>query len=195
MTDLKQEITYDTHVRAFADRFVKIKMTDAEIRKANHWVIEMQDAKLPEFFKVNDFNNAHQRIFTGVIGEMAIEKYIGKEFIDWSIGEAVDYQKPDLSAIGLDYGVKTVLHGKFPIIYKQNTYPQIFVVYRYTDQTAFVCGTASVEVLNQYQSDDLVISPFLKAKKIKTGFYGFGALESPSKLLENIDKTQKHDNI
>ena len=188
MTDLKHEFTYNGYVRAFADRFVRIKMTDAEIKKANHWVIKMQEAKLPEFVGANDFRNAHQRIFSGVIGEMAVEKYIGKEFIDWSIGKAVDYQKPDLHSIGLEYGVKTALHGKFPIIYKKNTYPQIFVVYRQSDQTAFICGIASVEVLNRYQSDDLVISPFLKAKKIKTAFYGFGALESPSKLLENIDK-------
>ena len=184
MTDLKQEITYDTHVRPFADRFARIKFTDAEIKKANHWVVEMQEAKLPEFRYTNDSAQSHRRIFTGVIGEMAVEKYIGKEFIDWTIGKSIDYQKPDLVALGLDYGVKTTEYGKFPIIYKENTYSQIFVIYRQFDQTAFICGIGSAEILNKFQSDDLILSPQLRAKKIKTGFYGFEWLESPTKLLE-----------
>lgn len=185
MTDLKQQITYDTHVRPFSDRFARIKMTDAEIKKANQWVIKMQEAKLPEFRVTNDFGQAHKRIFTGVIGEMAVEKYLGKEFIDWTIGKSIDYQKPDLAALGLEYGVKTTEYGKFPIIYKENTYSQIFVIYRQEDQIAFLCGIANVGTLNEYQSDDLILSPQLRAKKIKTGFYGFEWLESPTKLLEN----------
>ncbi len=184
MTNLKQEFTYDTHVRPFSDRFVRIYMTDAELKKANLWVLKMQEAKMPEFKMSKDFNHAHKRILNGVIGEMAVEKYMGKQFIDWTIGKSVDYQKPDLSSLGLEYGVKTTEHGKFPIIYKENTYPQIFVIYRSSDQIAFLCGIASVETLNQYQSEDLILSPQLRAKNIKTGFHGFQWLEDPKKLIE-----------
>lgn len=169
--------TYDTHVRPFAESFIKIKMSDEEIKKANKWVLEMQLAKLAEYYITMDIYSSHRRLFTGIIGEMAVEKLLGKEFIDWSIGDSKNYQFPDLKNLGSEIGVKTTEYGKFPVIYKKNEYPQIFVIYRPQDQAAFICGIADVQTLNTYQSDELILSPALKAKKVKTAFYGFEFLK------------------
>lgn len=175
--------TYDTHVRPFAKNFTKIKMSDEDIKKANKWALDMQLAKLPEYYITMDIYSSHRRLFNGIIGEMAVEKLIGKEFIDWSIGDSKNYRSPDLKSLGYEIGIKTSEYGRFSVIYKKNEYPQIFVIYRPIDQTAFVCGIADIQTLDTYQSDELLISPALKAKKIKTGFYGFEFLKPITEII------------
>lgn len=107
-----------------------------------------------------------------MIGEAAIEELIGKKFIDWNIGPSHYYNKADLSNLGLNIGVKSVQYGKFPLIHKSITRPEIINLVL-SDEEVLVCGYATIDSLNINQDNELVLSPFLRARGTKTGFYGF----------------------
>lgn len=167
-------ITYDTHVNPFASQFARVRIPDDMISKACKWVDEMVIAKESESHWQKDHGQATKRILTGIMGEIATEIVLDQKFIDWSIGpNSVEYHLPDLTGMGSNVGVKTVEHGKFPLIFKENYYPQIINIFRYEDKTCFVCGLATQEVLNTYQSDELILSPALRRRGTKSGFYGF----------------------
>jgi hypothetical protein len=167
-------ITYETHVNPFAHEFARVKIPDDMIKKACVWVDAMVVAKASETHWQKDHGHATKRILTGIMGEIATEIVLDQKFIDWSIGpNSAEYHNPDLAGIGSNIGVKTVEHGKFPLIFKVNYYPQIINIFRYKDKTCFVCGLATPEVLDEYQSDDLILSPALKRRGTKSGFYGF----------------------
>jgi hypothetical protein len=174
--------SYDTHVRPYAHQFIRIKMDTPELRKACKWALDMCDAKSIEMIIVRDSCNSFKRLLNGVIGEMAIEKLLGFNFIDWSIGESKDYARPDLVLSGHNIGIKTVEYGKFPIIPKLNDYTQFINIYRKNDNICFICGLAEPDVLNKYQSDDLVLSDNLRRKGTKTAFYGFEHLIKPQDI-------------
>jgi hypothetical protein len=166
-------------------------MTKAEIDKSFDWAYAMRDAKQDQLPWLKS-TNAIKRFSNGMLGEMAVEKFLGIQFIDWTIGDLEKYQVPDMLNLGFDVGIKTVEHGKFPIILKENTYAQIINIYRSSDKTCFVCGLATKEILNQYQCEDLIIAPSLKVKGVKTCFYGFEHLMNPNDMI--LDKTKKDDN-
>lgn len=98
-----------------------------------------------------------KRIITGLLGKYALEQVLGIEIIDWSIGKSKDFNKPDIPEY--EVGIKTVEYGKFPIIFKKNDYPQIICIVKKDENTVYVCGLGEVDVLNEYQDDDLIISP------------------------------------
>jgi hypothetical protein len=180
--------SYATHVRPFSSSFARVKMTKSEIDKSFEWAYAMRDAKKDKLPWLSSLN-AIKRFSNGMLGEMAVEKFLGIQFIDWTIGDLEKYQVPDMLNLGFDVGIKTVEHGKFPIILKDNTYAQIINIYRPIDKTCFVCGLATKEVLNTYQCEDLIIAPSLKVKGVKSGFYGFEQLVKPNDMV--LDKTQK----
>lgn len=154
----------------------KVTLTDDAKTLIFNFVDEVIASKQNEAHHKVDNGRERLRWFTGFTGEWAIEQLLGESFMDLSVGNSNDYHVSDLSELGLDIGVKTVEYGKFPIIFKNNTTPQIIVVKE--SNNLIVCGLASPSVLNQYQSDDLILSPKLKARGTKTGFYGFEHLKS-----------------
>ena len=118
---------------------------------------------------------------------MAIEKFLGVSgIIDWTIGDSKKYHKPDLGGIGIKMGIKTVDYGLFPIIFKQSYSPEIINI-SWKNKYVYVCGIASVKVLNDYQSVDLIKDTRLRDKGTKTGFCGFEHL----KPLNSLDKLKK----
>jgi hypothetical protein len=133
---------------------------------------------------VDSFNEA-KRWRTGTGGELALGQYIGKEFVDLSIGDSNDYHVPDLSSIGLNIGIKTVELGKYPIIFKQSEKPEIIII-RLDDEKFCILGVASPEDLNKYQSDDEILSPSLKARGTKTAFTGLYKVKPFSNYEELI---------
>jgi len=193
------DISYKTHIRPFSNSFERISFTDAQIKKATQWALEMEEQKLKEQAWQRDSGSMIKRLVTGILGELALEQYLGMEFVDWSIGKTVDYEKPDLLALGVDIGVKSVEFSespnngidKFPIILKQNTYSQIFTFYKPLQKTVFICGLAAPDILNTYQADALILSPALRAKGNKTAFYGFEQLLPPSSIPEYIQQSKK----
>ena len=153
----------------------KVRYDDNLDRRLSAYVKRMADAKSKEVHHQNDKYNEEKRIMTGLLGELALEYTLGIKFIDWSIGKSADYHIPDIP--GYKVGIKTVEFGKFPIIFKKNYYPQIICVVKKDEKAVYVCGIADVETLNRYQSDELILSPNLKARGTKTGFYGFDKLK------------------
>lgn len=187
--------SYEKHVRPFSKNYVQVKVTNEQIKKATKWALEMEEAKLKESAWKKDNASAIKRLATGVLAEMVIENYLGIEFIDWSIGVSQDYEKPDMLSAGVNIGIKCVEFNeqhdtsgldKFPIIFKRNTYPQIFNFYKPEHRLMYICGIAMPEVLNQYQADDLILAPALRAKNVKTAFYGFEFLEPPENIKQYL---------
>ena len=119
----------------------------------------------------------------------SLERDRGIPIINWTIGYSGLYHIPDIP--GYRVGIKTVERDKFPIIFKDNSYPQIICIKstKYNN-LIFVCGLATSNVLNNYQDDDLILDPNLRARGTKTGFYGFEQLV-PIKSLNDLSTYKK----
>ncbi len=150
---------------------------------------ELSSSKLKESHHQIDDNNEVRRHITGLLGEAAVEKLFGIDIIEWSIGDSEKYHHPDVP--GYNVGIKTVEKGKYPIIFKQNDYPQIICI-RDTKNSncVYICGLATPEVLNEYQSDDLIVDDRLRARGTKTAFFGFDKLKE-IKSIKDIEKYRK----
>lgn len=168
--------------------FIKVKFDDELIKRITDLTNRVIEAKKGEFHHKVDGNKEFDRFYTGFLGEAAIEQVFGVETIDWSCGNSKKYNVPDLRKIGLEVGVKTSELYNFPIIFKENNYPQIINIR--ANNCIYICGLATVEVLNKYQDDKLILSPNLRKKGTKTGFYGFDSLIS-LKGINNINELRQ----
>ena len=155
-----EEIILDTNKITEIKTFVE-KVITKKIKEAHHKI---------------DRHNESKRWYTGLAGEAAVEQYLGVNFMDFTVGDSKNYFVSDMSKLGLSIGVKTVENEKYPIIHKKNMDPQIIVV-KMSDSKFYICGISSPDVLNRYQDDNLILSPSLKKKNTKTGFYGFKYLK------------------
>lgn len=128
-------------------------------------------------FQEKSFDNdkLYKRFYNGMLGEVAIEKLIGKSFINWTVGNSRYYNVADLSSIGIDMGVKSVEYGKFPVIHKQPKRPEIINFIKDYNEV-LVCGVASIYTMKLFQNDDYILNWQLRKKGTKTGFYGFNQL-------------------
>lgn len=132
--------------------------------------------KKEEKHHIQDPYNEAKRWRTGMGGELALEIFINKKFADLSIGDSKDYHVPDLSALGLNIGIKTVELGKYPVIFKRSEKPEIIILK--LDSTRYcILGLATVDILNKYQDDSVILSSSLKARGTKTGFVGLHSLK------------------
>lgn len=148
-----------------------IKLTEDNSKKLDDFVKNVMVKKKNESHHVVDSFNEAKRWRTGTGGELALSQFIGKEFVDLTIGDSTDYHVPDLSSIGLNVGIKTVELGKYPVIFKQSEKPEIIII-RLDDEKFCILGVVTPEDLNKYQSDDEILSPSLKARGTKTAFVG-----------------------
>ncbi len=163
---------YEEYVVKHADSYKSMKICDDYYQKIVEFASQVCARKLSETHHRTDNRSELKRFTTGLVGEAALEGLLGIKIIDWTIGESSFYHHPDIP--GYNVGIKTVERNKFPIIFKKNTYPQIICIRSIqTPNAVFVCGLASTSVLNKYQSDDLIVDPYLRARGTKTGFYGF----------------------
>lgn len=163
---------YDECVTKYSDSFVRVVLDPGYVSRIQNFVTELVEAKSKEDHHKIDSNKEVKRFTTGFLGEAALEKLFGIPIIDWTIGYSGLYHIPDIP--GYRVGIKTVERDKFPIIFKDNSYPQIICIKstKYNN-LIFVCGLATSNVLNNYQDDDLILDPNLRARGTKTGFYGF----------------------
>ncbi|WP_033827201.1 hypothetical protein [Bacillus andreraoultii] len=177
-------ITYETHVFPFQERYKKIIVPEAKVKRINEFVTELIKEKEKESHHSVDNRSHFKRYYTGTLGEVALEEYLGTEgIVDWTIGNSNDYHKPDLSNIGVRTGIKTVEYGSFPIIFKNSYSPEIVMI-KVSDNHVVLCGLATKNVLNTYQSDKLVKDKRILQRGTKTGFYGFEYLKAFSTLDE-----------
>jgi hypothetical protein len=177
LTKEKFMITYKEYVLPYINNFVAIRIDDEEVKIASNFAYALANAKTIEHSFNRDNHNEYKRQLTGILGEIAIEKIIGIPIVDWEIGLSKEYNTPDIP--GFNIGIKTVEYSKsqdkFPIIFKRNKYPQIINL-KMSDNIICICGLATVDVLNEYQDDSLILSPSLRVKGTKTGFYGLHKL-------------------
>ena len=176
-------MNYETNIKPFAHNFVKVKISEDNYIKADSFAKKIISAKSKEKHYIIDNDSLYKRFLTGTLGELALEQFLDiKGIVNWEIGESIKYNSPDLRGIGLEIGLKSVNYGLFPIIFNNSYYPEIInIVYK---DYVYICGLATVDVLNKYQSIDLIKSTKLKARGTKTGFYGFDKLKTFNTLEE-----------
>lgn len=161
-----------------------IKLTNTI--KLDNFVKVIVGKKKDELHHQSDPFNEASRWRTGIGGEIALEKFLGKSFVDLSLGESIDYHVSDLSKLGLNVGIKTVKHGKYPIIFKESERPEIIIL-RLDDETFSILGLASIDVLNKYQDKSEIVSPYLKSRGTKTAFTGLHKLKQFSDYNQLIN--------
>jgi hypothetical protein len=160
-----------------------IKLSESNILKLDTFVKNIVNKKKDEAHHKVDFGNEARRWRTGMGGELALEQFLDKKFVDLSIGDSNDYHVADLSSLNLNVGVKTVEYGKYPVIFKQSKKPEIIII-RISDDTFSILGLGLSKDLNKYQDDSHILSPALLARGTKTAFVGFYKL----KPFNNFDE-------
>lgn len=166
---------YEECVAKYSGSFTKVRIGRDCLCRIEELARDIVARKAGESHHRVDHNNEIKRFTTGLMGEAALEKLLGVKIIDWTVGDSSDYHRPDIP--GYRVGIKTVERGKFPIIFKENRYPQIICVRSdKVEDLVFVCGLATPDVLNECQSDSLIVDPNLRRRGTKTGFWGFHRL-------------------
>ncbi|MCH4812857.1 hypothetical protein [Vreelandella neptunia] len=186
----KQREVYRKYIEPYRQEFIRFEFTKQELIPIIELTQKIVEEKQKELNHQIDDLNTHKRFMTGLIGELAIERLLGINIIDYEQKANQTHSKhfntPDLQKANLNLGVKSVEYGKVPLIPAHNSYSQIICI-RDTPNSVLVCGLATKEVLNIYQDEDLVLSTKLKelndlkrsqnnTNNIKTGFYGFHKL-------------------
>jgi hypothetical protein len=181
--------SYDEYVVAFSDSFKRALIEQDYVNRISEFVKELIAAKAAEEHHQRDNLKVIKRFTTGYLGEATLEKLLGIKIIDWTIGNSGSYHHPDIP--GYSVGIKTVEQGKFPIIFKENHYPQIICIRSSkTPNLIFVCGLATTDILNTYQDESLILDSNLRARGTKTGFYGFQHLK-PITSINDIERYKK----
>lgn len=174
---------YQECVENFRDRFIKVTLKDETVDKINKLAEDIAQKKIFEQHHMRDSGSERKRFSTGFLGEAALSNILKRPIIDWAIGDSKDYNKADLSKLGLKVGIKTVGWGYFPVIFKNSYYPEIIVL-KDKPNELYVAGLATVDVLKTYQDDELIVSPNLRSRGVKTGFWGFEHLKKFHNLEE-----------
>lgn len=169
-------------------------MTQLEVLLAADFAQRLSVAKQHEEHHKTDYSARAKRYFTGTLGELALEKHLGIEIVNWTIGPSARYHKPDLFGHDIHCGVKTVEYGKHPVIPKRPREHQV-IMERWSDDTILLCGLATVEHQRLNQNDGLIVDPKLLARGTKTAMVGMGMLqqfEDLSHLRELIENAERH---
>lgn len=174
---------YEDLVTKYSKNYIPVVIPHDDMVLLNDFAERLVKAKESEPHHIVDSNDVKKRFLTGLMGERAVEILLGIKMIEWSVGDSIQFNHPDI--LGLGVGVKTVERNKFPIIFKKNNYPQIICIRSdKRENLVFVCGVACPNILNRYQSDTLVIRQELVDRQTKTAFYGFEHLAK----FENIEE-------
>lgn len=162
--------------------FATVSLGLDDYNRANAFFNELIEKKATEEQHVIDGDRERERWITGIMGELAMERFLGAAFIDWSVGESEDYDLPDLAGLNVAAGIKAVEYGKYPVVHRNPHRPEVIVV---RDAMTFhICGLASPEVMRRHADDGLILNANLRAKGTKTGFWGFSELVPFSGLGE-----------
>lgn len=181
--------SYQENVINHSESFKRVVIPTEYMKRIEEFASRIVNAKANEQHHKIDNGQELKRFTTGLMGEAALEILLGINIIDWTVGNSKDYHHPDIP--GYSVGIKTVEKWKFPIIFKSNAYPQIICIRsdKYSN-LMFVCGLATVDVLNNCQSDDLILDPNLRSRGTKTGFWGFEHL-TPLRSIKDIEQYKK----
>lgn len=164
------ELDYTTLVSPIVKNFPKVYLDSFIETKVKDLAKLIAEKKKSESSYNQDFNNLEKRFITGLLGEAALEQLLSVSIIDWEVGDSNKYDVGDLNKIGIDCGVKTVEHGKFPLIHANTARDEIVIIKHPTELKFIICGVYKKEILRKYQSRDLVVDPLVRQSK--TAFYG-----------------------
>ena len=179
---------YQQRVSRYADKFIKVVLNPLELKYVNDLAIKIIEFKKNETAHRKDGASEEKRFTNGLKGEFAVAKYLKMDILNSDVGASINFDVPDMP--GYNVGIKTVEYGHFPVIPKNNTYPQIICIcHPNAADVVYIAGLADVDTLNKYQHDDLILDPNLRAKGTKTGFWGFSGLKEVS--LNTIDAYKK----
>ena len=176
--------SYKYNVNPYSSNFVLIELHDHEVQRIDEFCERVIQHKEKESHYKVDYGSMYKRFYTGTAGELALEKLLDIQgIVNWTVGLSKDYNTPDLADVDLNVGVKTVGFGVFPLVRKESTHPQIICIL-WKKKWVYVCGIASVNTLNTYQDDKLILDDRLRCRGVKSGFYGFKHL----KPFKNINE-------
>lgn len=182
MIKIARKRNWDTDCRPYIEKCPTVMLDQDVIEKIDEFSDKLIAAKLRERHYRVDNDGMKDRFQTGFMGEAALGKFLGVDCMDLTIGISHDYNKADLGCLGIECGIKTAKWDRFHMVHKVPKRPEIIIV-KY-DITYYICGLATVQVLEDCQDDKLVTNDKLRARGTKTGFHGY------SKLLRfnNIDE-------
>lgn len=159
------------------EQTVSVVLRDFEILFAEEVAEKIAIEKSKEKQYLNDYRKIKERYVTGLKGEIAVLKLLGYNYkdIDSEAYKTPNKAVKDLSRIGyFNTEIKSVEQGKAHVIYKMNKTNQILCVV--DNDTVDVLGIATIDILNKYQDDRLILDSRLRAKNWKTGFCGYEKL-------------------
>jgi len=180
---------YEEKFEPYKEFFEEITIPKYKITMLENFARSVIEEKSKEEHHIIDNDSEYKRFYTGMLGELAVEEYLGILFVDLSIGNSRKYNNADLKSIGLKLGVKTVEYGKLPVVNKNPQYPEIINI-KIDYNKVFICGVATISVLEKYQDDNLILSKKLRERNVKTGFYGLDCL-IPISCFKQIKKYNK----
>jgi len=170
------------------DLFTKVVVSETLHNEILYdFIPRWKKAKLRESRFQMDNDQMVNRAMAGFLGEAAIETLFGIPVLDrdkdgkLSVKSSYSFKTADLSASGLDVGVKTVEWGKFPVIKRTVRRPQM-ISFKVGSRTFLVGGYASMKVLRDFQSSIYILNEALRNKRKNDGqlekvcFYGFHKL-------------------
>ncbi|MCL2111995.1 MAG: hypothetical protein FWH32_07105 [Clostridiales bacterium] len=175
LSDQQLKSEYLRLVVPFVQELQRITVPETKAKKVRGLVDKIIEKKRGERHHRIDFGNEYKRFYTGLLGEAAMEEHFGVDIIDWAVGCSSDFNSADLRSQGMDIGIKTVESGKFPIVHKQVSRPELINI-KVDDETVVFCGYAPKSVLINYQNDEFILSKMLRARNTKSAFYGFEKL-------------------
>ena len=160
-------------VQTRRESFDVIKTSHSETNKIQATVLNALNLKglnelRDKFEGVAFYNDFLRRI----ISVLAVEKLLKVELIDWATINPRTY-KADMSKIGLDIDIITSEYGNFPVMEKESKRPAIIAIKK-DEKSVWICGFASVTVLNNNQNNTEHRSTWQRQNK--TAFIGFDKL-------------------
>ena len=185
LTHEEQRNLFDEYVAPLVQNWYRVELQREDLEKVQNFSRAKAAEKEKENLYQKDPHNIVKRARTGQLGEVAVEKLIQVAFVDYRIGKSSEFNTFDIPVYGI--GVKAVEWGKFPLVQKKNSYPQIICVLGKATESGpvvvYVCGVATPTLLNTKSTEALVLDEDLRKRQAKVGFYGFAEL---SKLEGNI---------
>lgn len=170
-------------------KMIRVQLDEKDMQYAEDFAQRVIEEKKKEFVHQKDAINDLPRWMVGVLGEVALGKFLGVPIHDSSVGETTDYSVPDLyEPLGIRCGIKSFRLGNFPLtnrIHRKkqtslNAYPQIFIGIDMHEQVAYIYGVGSVDTLVRNERDSRN-DRFVKdanALKRKVAFTKLGEMQS-----------------
>ena len=155
----------------------EIQFSEYAIQKVIEWGEKLYEEKMNEDEWKRDGLRAAKRIASGKLAELAVGRFIGKNFTDWDIGKTSRFAVSDLKPLKIKAGVKASTFGNVPLIYPKERQPQVIVTmrnnlydYEFGD-LAVIHGVAPVTNILTFIQREYVLSSGA-SEKGKLGYVG-----------------------